>query len=138
MLSCTRFLCGIGAAYGHAPTGGVNREVIGTIIGTLGLRYVGTGVVKLIPIVGSAVGGVFSGAATLLIGEAAIRYYEAGGMVPPAQFMQEESSVAPSWLARWRKWPSMPKFIRANREVQIIPIDEAPADSISNEEKGGA
>lgn len=79
----------VGAAYGHAPSGGVNREVMGTIAGTFGLRYLALAAVKLAPLLGWAVGGVMSSAMTVLIGEAAIRYYEAGGTVPLGVWLRE-------------------------------------------------
>ncbi|MCP4426035.1 MAG: DUF697 domain-containing protein, partial [Chloroflexi bacterium] len=77
----------VGAAYGYVPTGSLNREVVGTIIGTLGIRYLSLAVVKLIPFVGWAVAGFLSGTMTFLFGEAAIRYYEAGATIPLKQLV---------------------------------------------------
>ncbi|MCP4425333.1 MAG: GTP-binding protein [Chloroflexi bacterium] len=68
----------VGAAFGHAPTGGMNREVMGTVISTLGLRYLALALVKFVPFVGWAVSGALCGGMTVLMGEAAIRYYEGG------------------------------------------------------------
>jgi small GTP-binding protein len=72
----------VGAAYGYVPTGSLNREVVGTVVGTLGIRYAALALVKFIPFVGWAVAGALSGAMTFVIGEAAIRYYEAGATTP--------------------------------------------------------
>lgn len=77
----------IGAAFGYPPSGGVNREVVGTVIGTLGLRYLSASLLKFVPLLGWAVGGLFSATATMLLGEAAIRYYEAGATVPLRQYL---------------------------------------------------
>lgn len=82
----------IGAAFGHTPTGGFNRELLTTIVSSLGLRYLGVSLIKLVPILGWAVSGIFSSVTTLLIGEAAMRYYEAGGTIPFRQ-----------WLNQWKK-----------------------------------
>ncbi len=72
----------VGAAYGHTPTGGVNREIISTVISSLGLRYLAASLIKLIPILGWAISGAVSIASTLLMGEVAIRYYEANRAIP--------------------------------------------------------
>lgn len=72
----------VGAAYGYVPSGGINREVLGTVVSTFGLRYLALALVKIVPILGWALSGAMSGIMTLLIGEAAIRYYEAGGSIP--------------------------------------------------------
>ncbi|MCP4415542.1 MAG: hypothetical protein GY805_02900 [Chloroflexi bacterium] len=57
----------IGAAYGYVPTGSLNREVISTVVGSLGIRYAALALVKFIPFVGWAVAGYMSGAMTFLI-----------------------------------------------------------------------
>jgi uncharacterized protein (DUF697 family) len=66
----------VGAAYGHPPAGGLNREVIGAVVGALALRYSAQTLLKFIPILGWALSGLIGAGATLLVGEAAIRYYE--------------------------------------------------------------
>ncbi|MCI0397390.1 MAG: 50S ribosome-binding GTPase [Chloroflexi bacterium] len=70
----------VGAAYGRAPTGGINREILGTVISALGARFLATALVKLVPVLGWAVAGLISAASTVLMGEIAIRYYEGGGL----------------------------------------------------------
>lgn len=75
----------VGAAYGRSPAGGLNREVIGAVVGTLGLRYLAQTVLKFVPLVGWALSGLIGAGATLLIGESAIRYYEVGGVGPLLQ-----------------------------------------------------
>lgn len=75
----------VGATYGRPPTGGINREIISTVISSLGLRYLAVEVMKLIPIIGWAVGGLLSATSTVLLGEVAIRYYEAGCTIPLPQ-----------------------------------------------------
>lgn len=75
----------VGAAFGRPPAGGLNREVIGAVVGTLALRYLAQTALKFIPLLGWALSGLIGAGATLIIGEAAIRYYEAGGAGPLLQ-----------------------------------------------------
>lgn len=81
------------AAYGHTPTGGVNREIISTVISSLGLRYLAASLIKLIPILGWAISGAVSIASTLLMGEVAIRYYEANRAIPFLQLADRNPSL---------------------------------------------
>lgn len=71
----------VGAAYGRPPSGGLNREVIGAVAGALALRYAAQTLLKFVPVVGWALSGLIGAGATLLVGEAAIRYYEANGRI---------------------------------------------------------
>lgn len=72
----------IGAAYGHTPSGGVSREVAVTVGAVIVLQYLVQTIIKFVPILGSLVGAALSATATFLIGETAIRYYEAGATIP--------------------------------------------------------
>lgn len=77
----------VGAAYGHAPTGGMNREIISTVVSAMGLRYLGASLIKFIPLLGWAVSAVISIASTVLLGELAIRYYESDRTIPLPQLV---------------------------------------------------
>jgi uncharacterized protein (DUF697 family)/GTPase SAR1 family protein len=90
----------VGAVYGRMPAGGVNREIVGAVAGTLGFRYLMLTLVKLVPILGWAVGGLASSVLTLLVGEAAIHYHESGGTVP----LREYLSRSRRWLWGWAWW----------------------------------
>lgn len=83
----------IGAAYGYIPTGGLNREVISTIVGVFGLRYLALALVKFIPLLGWVISGLASGAMTMLVGETAVRYYEAGATIPLRQLLSARTSL---------------------------------------------
>ncbi|MFZ1396182.1 MAG: hypothetical protein WAS33_04755 [Candidatus Promineifilaceae bacterium] len=85
----------VGAAYGYAPSGGVTREVAGTVLTTLGIRYAALALVKMIPFVGWAVAGLLSSGMTLLFGEAAIRYYESGAKLPLGKQLMWPQSLLP-------------------------------------------
>lgn len=84
----------VGAAYGHAPDGGINREVVGAVITVLGLHYAAQTASKFVPVLGSLVSGALGAAGTLLIGELAIRYYEAGGTVPFKKWVHHQRKTA--------------------------------------------
>jgi uncharacterized protein (DUF697 family) len=71
----------VGAAYGRPAAGGLNREVIGAVVGALTLRYAAQTLLKFVPVVGWALSGLIGAGATLLVGEAAIRYYESNGRI---------------------------------------------------------
>lgn len=121
----------VGAAYGYVPTGSLNREVVGTVLGTLGIRYLALALVKLIPFVGWAVAGVLSGAMTFVIGEAAIRYYEAGAQVPfsrltwrPRQRLWQDRVQTKGWLQQTLR--RRPKWVTAvsHPEEELIEVEE--------------
>lgn len=103
----------LGATYGRPPSGGVSREIVGTVIGALGLRFLALSLVKVVPLLGWAVSGVVTAVSTLLLGEAAIRYYEAGGTIPLRQFV---ARVRPSrqW---WRRARS------EERQEEVLDMD---------------
>lgn len=93
----------VGAAYGHAPTGGLSREVLAAVANTLLARYVVQTALKFIPILGWLVSGVIGGLSTLFVGEAAIRYYEAGGTIPLREALRQvkrPSLARPGFLRR--------------------------------------
>lgn len=110
----------IGATYGHTPTGKLNREVISTIISVFGLRYLALSLVKLIPLLGWVVSGLASGAATMLIGETAVRYYEAGATIPLRQLLNRERIPLP----------------RRKRE-NSIPLERSPVQEITIQQEDG-
>lgn len=86
----------VGASYGFAPGGGLNREIIISVAGALAFRYLAQSVIKLAPLIGWAAGGALAAGSTLLIGEAAIRYYAAGGKIPFGQWLRRPGN--------WRPW----------------------------------
>lgn len=106
----------VGASFGYAPGGGLNREVLATVAGSLAFRYLAQTLIKLVPVVGWLLGGVMSAASTLLIGEAAIRYYAAGGTIPLRQWLHRPGS---SWRLRRRR-----DIAGATPEAE--PVEEVP------------
>lgn len=80
----------VGAAYGRSPGGGMNREVVGTVASSLSMNYLAQSIAKFIPLLGWAASSMLGAGATLLIGEAAIRYYEAGGTIPLRELISRQ------------------------------------------------
>ncbi len=121
----------VGAAYGYVPTGSLNREVVGTVVGTLGIRYLALALVKFIPFVGWAVAGLLSGAMTFLIGEAAICYYEVDAQVPlsrlvghPRDRLRHHRQQTRDWLSQtFRRRPRWVTAV-AHPEEEIIEVED--------------
>lgn len=106
----------VGAIYGHAPGGG-GREAVSTVVGYLGLNYLAQSAAKMVPVLGWAVSGVLGSGATLLIGEVAIRYYQAGAQLPLSTY----------WRARRERWGQMAVLGRewlASRRHRTHPVEE--------------
>ncbi|MCB8944029.1 MAG: DUF697 domain-containing protein [Ardenticatenaceae bacterium] len=124
----------VGAAYGYVPTGSVNREVIGAVVTTLGMRYLGLSLVKLIPFIGWAVAGILSSSMTILIGEAAIRYYEAGATIPLQQVMGKAKA---QWQAsrrkRWRPISWRPRWGEKQWVTAVTHLDDEEEIPITEE-----
>lgn len=64
------------------------RELIVTMAGGLGLRYLAEQAAKVVPFGGDFVAGVIAGAATWSIGQVALEYYEGGKQISP-QYLQK-------------------------------------------------
>jgi small GTP-binding protein len=64
------------------------RELIATIAGGLGLRYLAQEAAKAVPFGGDFVAGAIAGAATWSIGQVALEYYEGGKKVNPSRLRQ--------------------------------------------------
>jgi uncharacterized protein (DUF697 family) len=90
----------VGASFGYAPGGGLNREIMATVGGALAGHYLAQTVAKLVPVVGWAVAGVLAALSTLLIGEAAIAYYGAGGSVPLRSWLRRPGRLGAIWRRR--------------------------------------
>src|SRR5205814_1207831 len=59
------------------------RELIVTMAGGLGLRYLAEQAAKAVPFGGDFVAGAIAGAATWSIGQVALEYYEGGKQIKP-------------------------------------------------------
>lgn len=64
------------------------RELIVTIVGGLGLRFLAEQAAKAVPFGGDFVAGAIAGAATWSIGQVALEYYEGGKQLSPRRLRQ--------------------------------------------------
>jgi small GTP-binding protein len=69
------------------------RELIATMLGGLGLRYVAEQAAKAVPFGGDFVAGIIAGAATWSIGEVAMEYYEGGKQINPRHLRQRYNEL---------------------------------------------
>jgi len=64
------------------------RELIATMAGGLGMRFLAEQVAKIVPFGGDFVAGAIAGAATWSIGEVALEFYEGGKHLDPGRVRQ--------------------------------------------------
>jgi len=87
-----RLVLRLAALYGEpldsADTMKHARELVVTMIGGLGLRYLAEQAAKLVPFGGDFIAGAIAGAATWSIGEVALEYYEGGKQLNPRRMRQ--------------------------------------------------
>jgi small GTP-binding protein len=81
LISQTRLILRIAAAYGQSMTVSHARELLTTMAGSLLSRYLGMQVAKLVPGLGWLVSAALSAITTWGMGQAARYYFEAGGDV---------------------------------------------------------
>ena len=87
-----RLVLRIAALYGEplnsAEAGKHARELITTMAGGIGLRYLAEQAAKAVPFGGDFIAGAIAGAATWSIGEVALEYYEGGKRISPNRIRQ--------------------------------------------------
>jgi small GTP-binding protein len=64
------------------------RELIATILGGLGMRYLAQQAAKLVPFGGDFIAGAIAGAATWSIGEVALEYYDGNKQLNPKRLQE--------------------------------------------------
>ncbi|MBN1877011.1 MAG: 50S ribosome-binding GTPase [Anaerolineae bacterium] len=108
LASQTRLVLRIAAAYGQAMDVSHARELLTTIAGSLLARYLGGQLAKFIPGPGWIVSALISAMSTWAIGEAARRYFEAGGQIQAnvlRTLYRRLRFKPPKWLLTFRKVP---------------------------------
>lgn len=114
----------VGAIYGRAPGGGIGREAVGTVVGYLGLNYLAQSAAKMVPVLGWGVSGALGAGATLLIGEVAIRYYEAGAQLPLSAYWRAGRQRWQRMVSLGREWSASRRRGHHSVEEEIIPVTE--------------
>lgn len=77
-----RLVLRIAATYGEPVGDRYSRELIATLLGSAGVRYVGQQLAKIVPLVGWAASGALAAGATWAIGRVAATYFEHGRRFP--------------------------------------------------------
>jgi small GTP-binding protein len=124
----TRLVLRLAALYGE-PLNSADamkhaKELVVTMVGGLGLRYLAEQAAKLVPFGGDFVAGAIAGAATWSIGQVALQYYEGGKQVTPKQLRQQFFD----FYKRFRKQNTMESL----RQQAIAGDDKAFALEESN------
>ena len=92
-----RLVLRLAALYGEpmnsAETARHARELLVTMAGGLGLRFLAEQAAKAVPFGGDLVAGLIAGAATWSIGEVALEYYEEGKKLTPSMIRQRTSEL---------------------------------------------
>jgi len=119
-----RLVLRLAALYGE-PLDSANamkhaRELIATMVGGLGLRFLAEQAAKAVPFGGDFVAGAIAGAATWSIGEVALEYYEGGKQLNPHRMRQLYTDI----YRRFRK-ENTPEDLRRyaieGKDVALIP-----------------
>ncbi len=80
-----RMVLRLAAIYGESFSVRHARELIGTIAGGVGIRFVGEQAAKLLPGPGWLISAGFASGGTFAIGKAAVAYFESGKQLQPKQ-----------------------------------------------------
>lgn len=91
------------------------RELLITLAGGAGMRYLAEQAAKLVPFGGDFVAGAIAGAATFSIGQVALEYYEGGKRISPSHLRQ----LYTTFYQRSRKQKSVEEW----RQYAITGVD---------------
>ncbi|GER85402.1 MAG: GTP-binding protein [Thermogemmatispora sp.] len=111
------------------------RELILTMVGGAGLRYLAEQVAKAVPVGGDLVAGAIAAAGTWAIGQVALEYYDSGKQLTPRRLQQ---------LYRWfyrrfrqeRTIEELQRSAREERDERLLPGGIEPAPSGAGPEPG--
>jgi GTPase len=111
------------------------RELIVTMVGGLGMRYLAEQAAKLVPFGGDFVAGAIAGAATWSIGHVALEYYEGGKRLNPGRVQQ----LYLDFYHRFRKENKAKALLDQEkaRSLDSVVVVE-PEDAVSVKEEGKA
>ena len=95
----------LAAIYGRPGLDYRSREMLGTVLVNLGVRYVAQGILKLVPFIGWLLSAILSGVSTWLLGHALYRYYEQDQVwvLPAGVTDQWQRTIARAQAAQ-RQW----------------------------------
>ncbi|GCE12368.1 GTPase [Tengunoibacter tsumagoiensis] len=109
------------------------RELIATIVGGLGMRYLAQQAAKVVPFGGDFVAGAIAGAATWSIGQVALEYYEGNKQVQPRRLQ----ALYQNFYQRFRKENTVKQLREQSlQELQgpdPLPVLDEPSEKILEE-----
>ena len=119
-----RLVLRLAALYGE-PLDSANamkhaRELIATMVGSLGLRFLAEQAAKAVPFGGDFVAGAIAGATTWSIGQVALEYYEGGKQIKPNRIRQ----LYTGFYRRFRKEYSaddLRQYALEGKDVALLP-----------------
>lgn len=128
-----RLVLRLAALYGEpmnsAETARHARELLVTMAGGLGLRFLAEQAAKAVPFGGDLVAGLIAGAATWSIGEVALEYYEDGKKLSPNAIRQRTNDL----YHRFRRENTVEGY-RAEAANNIVPARlDTPKNTVSND-----
>ncbi len=100
------------------------RELIATMVGSLGLRFLAEQAAKAVPFGGDFVAGAIAGAATWSIGQVALEYYEGGKQIKPNRIRQ----LYTGFYRRFRKEytaEDLRQYALEGKDVALLPPSSA-------------
>ena len=123
-----RLVLRLAALYGE-PLDSANamkhaRELIATMVGGLGLRYLAEQAAKAVPFGGDFVAGAIAGAATWSMGQVALEYYEGGKRIKPNRIGQ----LYTDFYRRFRrehKAEDLRQYALEGKDVALLPPSSA-------------
>jgi small GTP-binding protein len=99
------------------------RELLATMVGGLGLRYLAEQAAKLVPFGGDFIAGAIAGAATWSIGQVALEYYDSGKQIKTSRLRQ----LYTGFYRRFRKEYTIEElrnYAIEGKDVALLPPPE--------------
>jgi len=99
------------------------RELLATMVGGLGLRYLAEQAAKLVPFGGDFIAGAIAGAATWSIGQVALEYYDSGKQIKTSRLRQ----LYTGFYRRFRKEHTIEdlrNYAIGGKDVALLPPPE--------------
>lgn len=125
-----RLVLRIAATYGEPVGDRYSRELIATLLGSAGVRYVGQQLAKIVPLVGWVASGALAAGATWAIGRVAATYFEHGRRFP----LPPVPDVGKRLTHRWRRGAAAQAAEVAHAAPSAAAVDGGDASDAGLEE----
>jgi small GTP-binding protein len=122
-----RLVLRLAALYGEPMSAKHSRELAGTILAGLAMRYIAEEMAKMVPIGGDVVSGAIAAAATWGIGQVAIEYFENGKRFSRAQLQ----SIFQRYYRQYREQQLERQLGQAEAQVAVPPAAPAMAPVVA-------